>query len=198
MDASNCFKCDLHHSRKNSVPGSGPENAEIMFIGEGPRFHENEIGQPFAGPSGNLLDELLKKINMKRRHIFITNVVKCRPPGNREPSYTELSACSSKLDKQIQAINPKVIVTLGRTSMNKFLPFAKIDEAHGQAVKVRGRLIVPFYHPASALDQPSLRSILEDDFKKLPKLIKQAAKMPEFVEQTIDEGEDKHEQLSLF
>lgn len=198
MDASSCFKCSLHHSRKNSVPGSGPEDAEIMFIGEGPGFHENEQGLPFVGPAGKFLDELLATINIKRSQVYITNVVKCRPPGNRDPQHEELAACNSMLDKQIQVINPKVIVTLGRYSMNKFLHYAKISEAHGQAVRVRGRLIVPFYHPAAALHQPSLRPVLEADFAKLPDLITQAGDMPEYEEQLIDEGDDKHEQLSLF
>ena len=169
-----------------------------MFIGEGPGFHENEQGLPFVGPAGKFLDELLSSIKMTRNQVFITNVVKCRPPGNRDPHNDELAVCNSKLDKQIHTINPKVIVTLGRYSMNKFLPYAKISEAHGRAVVVRGRLIVPFYHPAAALHQPSLRPVLEADFAKLPDLITQAGEMPEFVEQTVDEGDDKHEQLSLF
>jgi len=198
LNASTCFKCGLHHSRKNSVPGSGPVDAKIMFIGEGPGFHENEQGLPFVGPAGKFLDTLLSSIKMNRGQVFITNVVKCRPPGNRDPQHDELAACSSLLDKQIHAINPRVIVTLGRYSMNKFLPYAKISESHGQAVKIRGRLIVPFYHPAAALHQPSLRPVLEADFAKLPDLIVQAGEMPEYAEQTVDEGDDKHEQLSLF
>ena len=198
LEASNCFKCELHHTRKNSVPGSGPINAEIMFIGEAPGFHENEQGLPFVGAAGRFLEELLSNINMKREHVYITNVVKCRPPGNRDPQNEELASCSSMLDRQINAINPKVIVTLGRYSMNKFLPYAKISEAHGQAVRIRGRLIVPFFHPAAALHQPSRRTVLEADFAKLPDLIIQAGDMPEYIEQIEDEGDDKHEQLSLF
>lgn len=198
MDASSCFKCDLHHSRKISVPGSGPIDAEIMFIGEGPGFHENEQGLPFVGPAGKFLDELLASIKMKRSQVFITNVVKCRPPGNRDPQHSELAACSSMLDKQIHAINPKVIVTLGRYSMNKFLSYAKISDAHGQAIRIRGRLIVPFYHPAAALHQPSLRPVVEADFAKLPNLIMEAGDMPEYEEQMVKEGDDKREQLSLF
>ncbi len=198
LKTSTCFKCGLHHSRKNSVPGSGPENADIMFIGEGPGFHENEQGLPFVGAAGKFLDELLSNIGMDRSQVFITNVVKCRPPGNRDPHNDELAACNSMLDKQINAINPKVIVTLGRYSMNKFLPYAKISEAHGQAVRVRGRLIVPFFHPAAALHQPSLRPDVEEDFSKLPELLQEAGNIPEYVEQFVDEGDDEHEQLSLF
>jgi uracil-DNA glycosylase family 4 len=198
LEASNCFKCELHHTRKNSVPGSGPINAEIMFIGEAPGFHENEQGFPFVGAAGQFLDELLSSINIKREHVYITNVVKCRPPGNRDPQNDELASCSSMLDRQINAINPKVIVTLGRYSMNKFLPYAKISQAHGQAVQIRGRMIVPFFHPAAALHQPSRRPVLEADFAKLHDLIIQAGNLLEYIEQIEVEGDDKHEQLSLF
>jgi uracil-DNA glycosylase family 4 len=192
-----CTKCALHYSRKNGVPGEGPINAQIMFIGEGPGFHENEQGRPFVGAAGRFLDELLAGIQMKREDVFIGNVVKCRPPSNRDPQTEEISACSSYLERQIQAINPKVIVTLGRYSMGYFLPNAKISSIHGQAMKVRGRLIVAMYHPAAALHQRSLRPIIEADFARLPDLIKQAGEMPEYQEKT---SEDKQEpkQLSLF
>jgi len=171
-----CQKCKLHHSRKLAVPGEGPANAEIMFIGEGPGFHENEQGRPFVGQAGKLLDELLLKINMKRSEVFIGNVVKCRPPGNRDPEPEEIQACSDYLDRQIQAINPKVIVTLGRFSMARFFPNAKISDVHGQATTVKGRLVVAMYHPAAALHQQSLRPVLEADFAKLPDLINKAGK----------------------
>ncbi|MGH2581735.1 MAG: uracil-DNA glycosylase family protein, partial [Anaerolineales bacterium] len=149
-EASVCTKCDLQFSRKLAVPGEGPADAEIMFIGEGPGFHENEQGRPFVGAAGQFLEELLASIGMKREQVFITNVVKCRPPGNRDPQIEELEACSPYLERQIQAINPKVIVTLGRFSMARFLPNARISQVHGQAMKVRGRTIVPMYHPAAA------------------------------------------------
>ena len=141
-EVSVCTKCTLYHSRKNAVPGEGPAHAEIMFIGEGPGFHENEQGRPFVGASGKFLEELLASIKMKRSDVFICNVVKCRPPGNRDPQPEELAACSEYLERQIQAINPKVIVTLGRFSMAHFLPNVKISEVHGQATKVKGRLVV--------------------------------------------------------
>ncbi|MBN2044946.1 MAG: uracil-DNA glycosylase [Anaerolineales bacterium] len=198
-ETATCTKCDLHFSRKNSVPGSGPANAEIMFIGEGPGFHENEQGQPFVGAAGRFLDELLNNIGLSREQVFITNVVKCRPPGNRDPQPGELEACDSYLQRQIQTINPKVIVTLGRFSMHKFLPNAKISQAHGQAVRVKGRLVVPFYHPAAALHQPSLRPTVEADFARLPEWIDKAGDIPEYVEKVEpDQDEDKPEQLSLF
>jgi DNA polymerase len=197
QQVSNCKACQLHHSRKKTVPGSGPANADIIFIGEGPGFHENEQGLPFVGAAGRFLDELLAAIGMKRTDVFITNVVKCRPPGNRDPLAGELQACSSYLEQQIQAINPKVIVTLGRFSMAHFLPNAKISQVHGQAVRVKGRLIVPMYHPAAALHQPSLRSTIEEDFANLPEMISQVEDVPEY---EVEPGENKQDpkQLSLF
>jgi DNA polymerase len=178
-EVSSCKRCVLHHSRKLAVPGEGPANAEIMFIGEGPGFHENEQGRPFVGAAGKFLDELLESIKMKRSQVFIGNVVKCRPPGNRDPQPEELAGCSEYLERQIQAINPKVIVTLGRFSMAHFLPNAKISEVHGQAVKVRGRLIVAMYHPAAALHQRALKSTIEADFARLPELIAAAEQRQE-------------------
>jgi DNA polymerase len=198
-EAADCTRCRLHHSRKHAVPGSGRADAGIMFIGEGPGFHENEQGLPFVGAAGRFLDELLASIGLQREQVFISNVVKCRPPGNRDPQADELEACDGYLQRQIQAINPKVIVTLGRYSMQKFLPHARISDSHGQAVRVRGRLVVPFYHPAAALHQPSLRPTVEADFARLPEWIEKAGDVPEIQEQVNDEPEDdKPEQLSLF
>ncbi|HWQ45853.1 MAG TPA: uracil-DNA glycosylase [Longilinea sp.] len=176
VQVSACTRCSLHLSRKNSVPGEGPANAQVMFIGEGPGFYENEQGRPFVGQAGKLLDELLGKAGLVRHTVFIANVVKCRPPGNRDPLPEELTACGEYLERQINAINPKVIVTLGRFSMARFLPMAKISDVHGQSMWVRGRLIVPMYHPAAALHQPTLRPSLERDFAKLPEYILQADK----------------------
>ena len=179
------------------MPGVGPEDADIMFIGEGPGFHENEQGRPFVGQAGRFLDELLDQIGMKREEVFIGNVVKCRPPGNRDPQPEELEACSSYLDRQIQVINPKVIVTLGRFSMAKYFPYAKISQVHGQGMQVRGRLIIPMFHPAAALHQPSLKATVERDFAKLPEMIAMAEDAPEYQEE--DPGPDsKPQQLSMF
>ena len=199
-ETSACTKCDLQHSRRNAVPGAGPQNAEIMFVGEGPGFHENEQGLPFVGPAGKFLNELLEKVGLPRDEVFITNVVKCRPPNNRDPLAEELAACDGFLERQIAAINPKVIVTLGRFSMQKYLPNAKISQAHGQAVRIKGRLVVPFYHPAAALHQPSLRSAVEADFTRLPEWIEKAGDVQEYVEEQShkDDDEQKPEQLSLF
>ena len=193
-----CEKCELHHSRKNAVPGEGPPDADFMFIGEGPGFHENEQGRPFVGAAGRFLEELLATIDMTREQVFIANVVKCRPPGNRDPGTEELQACGDYLDRQIQAINPKVIVTLGRFSMQRYLPNAKISQVHGQVVRVKGRMIYPMFHPAAALHQPSLRSTVEADFAALPELMSQAGKAVEYAEPTNNKEKDDAQQLSLF
>jgi len=197
-EVSNCQKCPLFHSRAKGVPGEGPPDAEIMFIGEGPGFHENMQGRPFVGAAGDLLVELLGAVGLKREDVFITNVVKCRPPGNRDPLPEELKACSPYLERQLQAINPKVIVTLGRFSMARFIPHAKISEMHGQPIKAKGKLIVPFYHPAAALHRPSLKSVVEKDFATLPELIKNAEQAPAFTPEELPEDETRPEQLSLF
>ncbi len=172
-----CVQCKLHLSRKRAVPGEGPAGAEIMFIGEGPGFHENEQGRPFVGAAGRFLEELLAGIGLTREQVFICNVVKCRPPGNRDPLPEEIDACAGYLERQIRAIHPKVIVTLGRFSMARFFPSARISAVHGQARSVDGRLVVPMFHPAAALHQPSLRRSVEEDFARLPELIARAGKV---------------------
>lgn len=197
-ETSGCVLCELHHSRKNAVPGEGPANADIMFIGEGPGFHENEQGRPFVGAAGRFLEELLDNIGMTREQVYITNVVKCRPPGNRDPRPQEVDTCTSTyLDRQVQAINPKVIVTLGRFSMGKYLPNAKISDVHGQAMWIKGRLVVPMYHPAAALHQGSLKPVVERDFAKLPDLITKAEEAPQYEESTSENNEEP-KQLSFF
>ncbi len=197
-EVSVCQRCMLHHSRKLAVPGEGPVDAQIMFIGEGPGFHENEQGRPFVGAAGKYLEELLAKINLKREQVFIGNVVKCRPPNNRDPLPDELAACSDYLERQIQVINPKVIVTLGRYSMARFLPNAKISDVHGQAYRVKGRLIVPMFHPAAALHQPSLKVSVERDFARLPELIAKAEETQVVKEEKPPENKSEPTQLSLF
>ncbi|MBI5292791.1 MAG: uracil-DNA glycosylase [Chloroflexi bacterium] len=190
-----CEQCKLHATRKKAVPGDGPENAKIMFIGEGPGFHENEQGKPFVGAAGKFLDELLASIGMKRANVFITNVIKCRPPQNRDPELDELKACDGYLQRQIALINPKVIVTLGRYSMEKFFPGARISSIHGQARTIGGRLVVALFHPAAALHQPQYRALIEQDFKKLPELI---AKVEAAQSAVSTPPDDEPEQLSLF
>ncbi len=193
-----CHRCLLHHSRKLAVPGEGPVDAEIMFIGEGPGFHENEQGRPFVGAAGKYLEELLAKINLKREDVYIGNVVKCRPPNNRDPLPDELAACSDFLERQIQVISPKVIVTLGRYSMARFLPNAKISDVHGQSYRIKGHLVVPMFHPAAALHQPSLKISIERDFLNLPGLITKASEASIIKEEKPPEPKSEPTQLSLF
>ncbi len=200
-----CVQCQLNVSRKNAVPGEGPPNAEVLFIGEGPGFYENEQGRPFVGAAGKFLDELLQRAHLQREKVFITNVVKCRPPGNRDPLPEELEACSWFLDRQIEAINPMVIVTLGRFSMAKFMGNVRISDVHGQSRWVNGRLVVAMFHPAAALHQPSLKNAVLDDFGRLPGYLTQARtnrdKMQAVQVTSEDENlpdEDKPTQLSLF
>ena len=197
-EVASCKKCEHFHSREKGVPGEGPSNAKIMFIGEGPGFHENMQGRPFVGAAGDLLVELLQEIGLNREDVFITNVVKCRPPGNRDPALEELMACSPYLERQLQAINPKEIVTLGRFSMARFIPHAKISEIHGNPIQVKGKLVVPFYHPAAALHRPSLRADVEKDFAALPELIKNADQAPPIQVEAPPEEKNQAEQLSLF
>lgn len=197
-EVSTCQRCMLHHSRKLSVPGEGPVDAEIMFIGEGPGFHENEQGRPFVGAAGKYLEELLARINLQREAVFIGNVVKCRPPNNRDPLPDELAACSDYLERQIQIINPKVIVTLGRYSMARFLPNAKISDVHGQSYRIKGHLVVPMFHPAAALHQPSLKVSVERDFSLLPELISKASEASIIKEDKPSEPKIEPTQLSLF
>lgn len=191
-----CQRCALAASRKHAVPGEGPADAEIMLIGEGPGFHEDQQGRPFVGPSGQFLNELLASAGYRREQVFIANVVKCRPPGNRDPLPEEIAACDEYLERQIRAINPKVIVTLGRYSMAKFFSGAKISTIHGKARRVNGRVVVAMYHPAAALHQPALREAVEEDFRRLPEIIRQAAQEAEA--DPPSGAASGGEQLSLF
>ena len=194
MEVRACKACKLHRSRKNAVPGEGAAASDLMFIGEGPGFHENEQGRPFVGAAGKYLEELLASIGLQREQVFIGNVVKCRPPGNRDPLPEEIQACSAFLERQIQAIQPKVIVTLGRFSMARFFPNARISDIHGQARMLNGRMVVAMYHPAAALHQPSLRREVEADFANLPALIQRAAPAAPVDSETAEPPQ----QLSLF
>jgi len=202
-----CQLCQLSVGRKNSVPGEGQPNAEVMFIGEGPGFYENEQGRPFVGAAGKFLDELLQRAHLQREKVFITNVVKCRPPGNRDPLPEELAACNGYLERQIEAINPIVIVTLGRFSMAKFMGNVRISDVHGQSRWVNGRLVVAMFHPAAALHQPSLKNAVLDDFGRLPGYLTQARTNRDKIQavQAVPPKEDENlpdedspTQLSLF
>lgn len=192
-----CPLCDLSKTRTKAVPGDGPPDAELMFIGEGPGFHEDRQGRPFVGAAGQFLDEMLASIGLNRTHVFVTNVVKCRPPNNRDPLPQEIAACAPYLDKQIALIRPLVIVTLGRHSMGRFFPGEKISAIHGTARVVAGQTVVALYHPAAALHQQSLRHTLEEDFRKLPRFIEEARARIRQTEQS-QRPETPPQQLSLF
>ncbi len=190
-----CQRCELAKSRNLTVPGEGNPEAEIMFVGEAPGWHENQQGRPFVGPAGQFLEELLRSVSLKRSDVFIANVVKCRPPQNRDPLPEEIEACHAYLERQVAAIRPKLIVTLGRHSMGRFFPAGKgIRDLHGTTCVKNGTLCYAMYHPAAALHQPSLRRTLEQDMLRIPSLIKVAAAVsgPE------EAPEQSPTQLSLF
>ena len=169
-----CPDCRLCETRTQAVPGEGPEDARIMFVGEGPGFNEDKQGRPFVGAAGKFLDQLLGVAGLNRQSVFITNVVKCRPPNNRDPMPDEIEACRKWLDRQIELIQPEVIVTLGRHSMNRFIPGATISRIHGDPRVIDGLTVVPMFHPAAALHQERYRSLIVEDFKKLPAILRAA------------------------
>lgn len=174
-----CTDCGLHRGRTKAVPGDGPEDAVIMFIGEAPGWHEDQQGRPFVGPAGQYLDQLLGSIRMKRESVFITNVVKCRPPNNREPLPGEILACRKYLDRQIELIRPKMIVTLGRHSMARYFPGESISKVHGRPRRIDGVVYFPMYHPAAALHQGSLRRTIELDMLRIPQALVEAGRAVE-------------------
>ena len=178
-EVARCTRCPLHRGRTKAVPGDGPEDAEIMFIGEAPGFHEDQQVRPFVGAAGRFLEELLESIGLTREEVYITNVIKCRPPSNREPLPDEIEACKPFLNQQIELIQPKLVVTLGRFSMARAFPKARISRVHGRPRKIGGVLYYPMYHPAAALHQPSLRRTVEEDMRRIPELLQQAAQIAE-------------------
>ena len=189
-EISSCKRCDLHKYRTRAVPGEGPENADIMFIGEAPGWHEDQQGRPFVGPAGKYLEKLLATIGLKREQVYITNVVKDRPPGNRDPLPTEITACHQWLEQQIEIIRPRMIVTLGRYSMAMFFPGKTISKIHGTASRKNNTIYFAMYHPAAALHQQSLHSVIEEDMLKIPVLLEQT--------QDVDIVQDEPQQLSMF
>jgi DNA polymerase len=182
-----CQDCELARYRNRVVPGEGAENAQIMFIGEAPGFYEDQQGRPFVGAAGHFLDELLTSIGVKRSEVYICNMLKCRPPENRDPLPHEIKACQKWLDRQIEVISPRVIVPLGRHALARFFPGESIGKVHGTWQKQGGVIYFAMYHPAAALHQQSLRQIIEADFQKLPQLLAQA-----------DEVTEKPFQLTMF
>ena len=170
-EIARCQKCEIARLRTHTVPGEGAENAEVLFIGEAPGFHEDQQGRPFIGAAGQFLDKLLASINLDRNKVYIANVIKCRPPGNRDPLPEEISNCRPYLDRQIALINPKMIVTLGRFSMAMFFPGKTISKIHGTSQTENGVVHFAMYHPAAALHQQALRKELEADIKKIPLIL---------------------------
>lgn len=177
LQVSACRKCKLCEGRINAVPGEGSLDADVFFIGEGPGKDEDLQGRPFVGAAGRVLNEMIEGIGYRREDVFIANVVKCRPPDNRAPESEEVEACWPYLEAQIKAVKPKLVVTLGRHSMDRFMDGLKISEVHGQAKQGKGiwkeqQVYLPVYHPAVALYSPSKKSIILEDFKKIPSILK--------------------------
>ena len=185
-----CQQCEIAKYRTKVVPGEGAEDADILFIGEAPGWHEDQQGRPFVGPAGLFLDELLASINLKREQVYIANVIKCRPQGNRDPLPIEIHNCRKWLERQIELIRPKMIVTLGRYSMAMFFPGNSISKIHGTAQKRDNVIYYAMYHPAAALHQQSLRRAIEEDMLKIPSLLAQAEK--------IKEEQHQPQQLTMF
>ncbi|MFH2105100.1 MAG: uracil-DNA glycosylase [Parcubacteria group bacterium] len=207
-EINKCTKCPLHENRTNAVPGEGDPQADLLFIGEGPGKKEDELGRPFVGPAGKLLEELLGTIDLTRKDVFIANVVKCRPPSNRDPLPEEVEACWPYLQQQVNAIDPKLIILLGRHSLDRFLPNMKISTARGnpmrREVENLGRYVFyPIYHPAAALHNPNNRQPLMEDFQRIPTVLKEVAKLPEKdaaeakAEDDVDKPEEKQARLEL-
>ena len=176
---ANCQDCELAKYRTKMVSGEGPEDAELLFIGEAPGWHEDQQGRPFVGPAGAFLEQLLASIGLSREQVYIANVIKCRPPENRDPLPAEIQACRKWLEHQIEIIHPKMIITLGRYSLARYFPNESISKIHGKARKGGDIIYYPMYHPAAALHQGSLRQIIEADMLRIPEILAQAGKMAE-------------------
>jgi len=194
-------KCELKKTATQPVPGDGNPSAEIVFIGEAPGKEEDKQGRPFVGAAGKFLSEMLAGIKMKREEIYITNIVKYRPPNNRDPLPEEKDACREWLYEELNFINPKLIIFLGRHSMNDFFPFEKISAVHGKLLVrkfnyIKTKNFLPLYHPAAALYNGNMRETLIADFQKIPKILEKIAKQ-EF-EKEEKEKEIKIEQAKLF
>ncbi len=169
-----CTRCALATTRTNAVPGEGPIDADVLFIGEAPGANEDRLGRPFVGQAGAFLEELLAEAGLRREEVYICNVLKCRPPGNRDPLPGEIEACRGYLDRQIDLIDPAVVVTLGRYSMARYFPNQTISRIHGRPKRIGTRVYVPMYHPAAALHQQSLRETIVNDFRALRQVIEEA------------------------
>ena len=198
QQVNSCTLCTLSEKRTNAVPGEGSPTADLMFIGEGPGFYEDRDGRPFVGPSGKFLDQLLASIGLRRADVYITNMVKCRPPNNRDPLTAEILACRPYLDRQLETIAPKVIVTLGRYSFSKFFPGEQLSRSRGKPRRWKDLVVYPIYHPAAALHNPKLRPVIERDFERLLPLSRSVNEMPEEPGQPEEKDGGEVQQLSLF
>lgn len=202
-----CTKCRLRAGATQVVPGEGDPHSKIMFIGEAPGKVEDRLGRPFVGPAGKFLDELLESIGLGRKSVFIANMVKCRPPENRDPQEDEMETCRQWLDKQIEIINPKVFVPLGRYALAKFLPTAVISKEHGKLYSRAGKVYFLMYHPAVVLYKGSMRAVLLEDFKKLKAFLDGKVK-PESLDDVVasiikeknslKKPKDKNDQVGMF
>ncbi len=189
-EIARCRQCEIARTRNRVVPGEGAEDANILFIGEAPGWHEDQQGRPFVGPAGQYLDQLLSSINLNRQQVYIANVIKCRPPENRDPLPVEIANCRMWLNRQIDLISPRLIVTLGRYSMAMFFPGKSISKIHGTAQRQGEIIYYAMYHPAAALHQQSLRQIIEADMLKIPSLLART--------EGIAEAEPEVQQLKMF
>jgi uracil-DNA glycosylase family 4 len=185
-----CRDCELANYRTKAVPGEGAEDADLLFIGEAPGWHEDQQGRPFVGPAGQFLDQLLASIGLRREEVYIANVIKCRPPQNRDPLPAEIQSCCKWLDRQIEIIQPQMIITLGRYSLARYFPNQSIGKIHGKPRKSGGVIYYPMYHPAAALHQGSLRRTIETDMLRIPQILAQGKDLPQ---DTVES-----QQLSLF
>ncbi|MBI4328276.1 MAG: uracil-DNA glycosylase [Chloroflexi bacterium] len=193
-----CAACPLHLTRTYAVPGEGPADARVMFVGEAPGYNEDKQARPFVGQAGQFLDQLLGLAALRRQDVYITNVVKCRPPNNRDPLPLEMDTCQSWLDAQLAAIQPRVIVTLGRYSLSRFFPQESIGKVHGRILRKGSALVFPIYHPAAALHQEKMRAVIEEDFRKLGALLAHPpAEVPTPPSNKEPEASHEPQQLSL-
>jgi len=190
-----CQRCSLWKGTKHAVPGEGNSAAKVMFIGEAPGFYEDQVGRPFVGAAGKLLTQSLEEVGISREEVFIGNVIKHRPPENRDPLPTEISACRTWLDQQLEVIRPKIVVTLGRYSLARFVTAAKISVVHGKLTKAGKQLVLPMYHPAAALRSPALLEEFKRDFMNNKEILKN----PDLAAERVSgEEDDDSPQLDLF
>ena len=189
-----CTDCPLHRNRTKAVPGEGSPQAKVMFVGEGPGFQEDQQGRPFVGPAGQLLNEMLASVGLKREDVFITNVVKCRPPNNRDPFPGEVAACNKYLVEQLQLIRPEIVVPLGRHALAHWFPTETISKVRAKPRRLGDVTVFPLYHPAAALHNTGLRGTIEQDFRAMGALLQ---KPPAAAATTQKEEPSQGHQLTM-